>query len=184
MAIYCRLTPDGMNAFVLKTLIERKMTESEFMSKAKQLPVKELVKRLPEDKAIKVAKAALRLRELGAMKVTRFGKYVSSNSTDRTTTTTYWLGDKVFVHETGECAEVFERDEAIKYGKAFYGEKFMAEHDIEKMAPFNFKCFKGDRVSGVEEISQEEYDAIKREIVSLISIISLNKAVKQEEGKR
>jgi hypothetical protein len=184
MAIYCRLTPDGKNAFVVKALIERKMNEEEFMKKAKHLPTKEFVKRLPEEKARKVIEIARRLQALKAMKVTRFGKYVSSDSLDRTTTTTYWLGDKVFVHEYGECAEVFEREDAIKHGKGFYGEKFMAEHDIVGMEPFNFKYFKGDCVSGVEEISQEEYDAVKKEIVLLISIVSLNKVVREETGKR
>lgn len=184
MAIYFRLAPDGKTALVAKTFIERNMSEDEFMTKAEQISVEELIKRLPAKKAEKVEAAVRKIGKLTDMKVTCFGNRSSSNPSTRTSAASYWLGGKVFIHEYGEEAERFERNEAIQYGKDFYGAEFMEKHDIEKMESFKFDYFKGDRHSGVEQITQEEYEAVKEEIKALTSIVSLNKIVKKDSGNR
>lgn len=184
MAVYFRLSPDGRSALVAKTLIEKKISEKEFDEKAKLVRVEELIKNLPAQKAAKVEATVRRLGQLTDMKVTCFGTRRSSNPSTRTSSTSYWLGGRVFIHEYGEYAERFERAEAIQYGKDFYGAEFMEEHNIEKMESFKFEYFKGDRHFGVEQITQEEYEAVKEEIKALTSIVSLNKSLKQDAGKR
>lgn len=184
MAIYFKLSDDGKKALVAKTLVEKDLSEKEFKERAKEIPLEELVKRLPEKKAEKVLAAAARLQELKEMKVTSYGRRTSSNPSTRTTSTSYWIGGKVFVNEVGENAEYFEREEALQYGKEFYGEDFMKEHNIDDMAAWNFEYYKGDKVSGVKQIAKEEYDAVQEEIQVLTSAVSLNKIMKKDSGKR
>ena len=184
MAIYFKLSDDGKKAFVAKTLVEKDLSEKEFKERAKEIPLEELAKRLPEKKAEKILIAANRLQELNDMKVTCFGKRMSSNPSTRTTSTSYWLGDKVFIHEYGEEAERSELQEALEHGKEFYGEDFMEEKNIVQMKSFKFEYFKGDRNSKIEPITQEEYNAVKEEMNMLTGIVSLNRIMKQDAGKR
>jgi hypothetical protein len=185
MAIWFKLSKDGKNVLVSKLMVDRKLTEKEFESKAKIMPVEEFLKRLPEKKAEKIIAVITRLKELAEMKATRFGKTSTSNPNTRTTSIFYHLGEKTFTHQVGEEAELFERESAIEYGKEFYGEEFMNEHNIfDKMTSFHFLYFKGDKNSGIEPITKEEYDSIQEEIKNLTSRVSLNKMLEKQSTKK
>ena len=181
MAMYFRLGVNG-DVKVAMTLREKELTREEFEKKAKTVKLEQLLKLLPKSKAEKVLLATKRLKELQDKKITCLGYGISSNPVSRTSAAHYAVGGKVFTEEFGDHAERFEEKDAIKYANEFYGEEFMKNYDLKKME--NYVYLKGDRTTGVVEITKEEYDQNRKEIKELTSVISLNKLAKKDSGQR
>lgn len=181
MAMYFRLGVNG-DVKVAMTLTEKELTSEEFEKKGKTVKLEQMLKLLPKSKAEKVLAAAKRLKELQDEKITRLGYGISSNPVSRTSATHYAVGGKVFTEEFGDAAERFEKKDAIKYANEFYGEEFMKNYDLSKIEDYVY--LKGDRTTGVVEITKEEYEQNRKEIRDLTSVISLNKLAKKDSGKR
>lgn len=173
MPILFKFSKDGKKVSVAKSLLG-KMEEKEFKEKAKEVAAEAFAEKLSGSKKAKVEEVSKRLQELDAMKITVMGRLSFPNPCTRTTTTRYYLGGKSFVNQDGDEAEIFEYQDAIKYGNEFYGEEFMKIN-------FARSREKDLYFMGTKEISKEEYNDFMKEIEVLTSMVSLNKINKEDK---
>lgn len=179
MPVFVKISNDGNLVYVVKTLLCEEMTSGEFEKKAKCLKSEVFLAKFPSQVTSVVKEKIKRLKEIEGMKLSRIGRYTSTNVFTKEKEYSYIVGDKVFKKDYDDLIYQDYYDDALKYGKEFYGDKFMEEnrYRLEKDDEDGF-------FSDKETICQEEYASLKAEIMNLTHITMINGKSKTSKNSK
>ena len=179
MPVFVKISNDGNLVYVVKTLFCEEMTSGEFEKKAKCLKSEVFLAKFPLQITSVVKEKIKRLKEIEAMKLSRIGRYTSTNIFTKEKEYSYIVGDKVFKKDYDDIAYKDYYSDALEYCKKFYGDKFMEEncHRLEKD---DEDAFFSDKKS----ICQEEYASLKAEVMNLTHTTMINVKSKAKNAKR
>lgn len=178
MSVFFKIADDGKCVYVAKTLLSNEMKEEEFNKKAVRLTVDEFLSKFPKNISEKLEESINRVKKINEMKLSVFGSDMFSNPVTRTTSTFYRVGGKTFVEDVGEHEEQHEFEEAIKYGKEFYGEEFMKEN-LDKLVSTRGEAY----YAGTRLIEKEEYTKLLGQKEKLTKIVCVQKELKKSPKK-
>lgn len=162
-----KISKDGSEIYLLKTLFKETIDETTFKKKAKVIDTTSFIKQLPFKYRKQMIDRINRVIDLDSMKLTMFGSSTHSDKTINLTLISIFTGGKTFFVEYGPDAIYNEKQEAIEHSKKYYGEDFFKRHG-HKLFEDTIYYFK-DKVA----IDKEEYEKLTQEHRDLTSLITL-----------
>jgi len=171
MSVFFKIADDGKDVYVVKNMVEKKISEEDFEKSAKRVSVEKFLSEFPEVSSEKLEKVINRVQKICEMKLSSVT--ISSSITPVVMSIRYYydVAGKIFRHDYGQLEEFSQKEYAIQYAKEFYGEELANSRIIPMIKEDSGSAFFSRR----EEISKEKYEELINEKKELTSIKFIEK---------
>ena len=163
MSLFFKISNDGESIYIAKTLFSDEIDYDEFIRRARNISVNKFLVKIPQELREKIRININRIKEIDDMNLSFVGTYEVNNSTEKKSYACHYLFNERYYPNSLSGERLIEKAEK------FYGKESMSEI-MDKVYQEKITY-----LSGIKEITKEEYNKLIEEKQDLMKVVCLKK---------